>query len=41
MFGFGAPSSHGHAILAGVVLVGVTLLFGTLAIRRRQAEAGS
>jgi len=28
------PSSHGHAILYGAVLVGVTLLFGTLAIRR-------
>ena len=28
------PSSHGHAILYAAVLVGVTLLFGTLAIRR-------
>jgi hypothetical protein len=28
------PSSHAHAILSGAVLVGVTLLFGTLAIRR-------
>ncbi len=28
------PSSHGHATLDAAMLVGVTLLFGTLAIRR-------